>query len=323
MLFYKGLLLSLIPLLTAAQFCMDDSDFTFPLDAGGETDCAWLTKNNSATRIDTYCGRGHVKGACQKSCDFCPCESNPNFSFKLLVSSASSPTIQECNWISKSNPLDRQTRYCFENDGVSASTIGTECVSDCGFCTGGSGTPAPSKSPVRSPPTSSTKMPTDSFTKEPTVTKSPTVTKPTSNTTPSAAPVTRRPTRTPTTKSPSRAPVTACADDADFKFNLDFGGEQDCAWLTIKHSATAKRTATYCGRGHVKGACQKTCKFCSCTDDTTFVFPLQSVNGEQNCEWLGKKNSASRQNKYCFEEHGRSASAVGNKCVASCGFCSA
>ena len=130
------------------------------------------------------------------------------------------------------------------------------------------------------------------------------------------------PTRSPSNKIPYRAPFTACADDTDFKLNLDVGGEQDCAWLTSKSSATDTRTATYRGRGHVKGACQETCNFCSCADDTTFMFPLQSLDGEQNCEWLGGKNSASRQNKYCFEENGGSASAVGDKWVASCGFCS-
>lgn len=319
MLFYKVLLLSLIPvLIAAAQSCTDDSDFTFPLDSqGGEANCKWLTKNSSAsdTRIETYCSRGHVKGACQKSCKFCPCESNPKFSFKLV--SASTPTVQKCNWISKTNYLDRQKKYCFEKDGVSASKIGTKCVADCGFCTGGSGTPAPSKPPVRSPPTSSTKTPTGSSTKLPTVTR------PTSNTTPTAAPVTRSrsPTRTPTTKSPSKAPVTACTDDANFKFNPDLGDERkDCAWLT-KTNAN-KRRELYCGRGHIKGACQKTCNFCRCKDKTTFMFPLQSADGKQNCEWLGKKNSASRQSKYCFRKDGESATQVGNKCVASCGFCS-
>jgi hypothetical protein len=51
------------------------------------------------------------------------------------------------------------------------------------------------------------------------------------------------------------------------------------------------------------------------------MFPLQSADGEQNCEWLGKNNAASRQKKYCLEENGESASQVGNNCVASCGFC--
>ena len=59
----------------AANACVDDVDFTFVIDIWNTQDCAWLNRQNSAIRKDKYCIRGHVKGACQSPCIFCPCNS--------------------------------------------------------------------------------------------------------------------------------------------------------------------------------------------------------------------------------------------------------
>ena len=69
-------LVALIPALAVAQTtCTDNAAFRFNHD--DHTDelmgCDWLTENNAEDRKAKYCVRGPIKGACQASCDFCPC----------------------------------------------------------------------------------------------------------------------------------------------------------------------------------------------------------------------------------------------------------
>jgi PT repeat. len=113
--------------------CVDNTSFTFQLDNGNTQDCEWLTKNADKTdgRIASYCIRGHVKGGCQKSCDFCPCEDDASYRFIL-----DNGTEQDCEWFVRNlDKIDvRRGRYCYAEDGVSASAVGDACVSSCGFC---------------------------------------------------------------------------------------------------------------------------------------------------------------------------------------------
>jgi hypothetical protein len=134
------------------------------------------------------------------------------------------------------------------------------------------------------------------------------------------------------TSSPSRHPITkaptTCIDDPLFNFILDNGNVQNCQWLTRNSDpdTTASRIAKYCSRGHVKGACQSTCEYCPCQDDVAFEFRLD-IGRLRSCDWLLKNKDplidATRVDKYCYADEGKTiASAVGNACVLSCGFCS-
>jgi len=51
--------------------CYDNASFTFNLDNGKLQNCAWLTKTNPDTRINKYCPRDVIQGACQASCSSC------------------------------------------------------------------------------------------------------------------------------------------------------------------------------------------------------------------------------------------------------------
>ena len=113
--------------------CIDNASFTFSLDNGNVQDCSWLTKNltRREARIKRYCVRGPVKGACQKSCDFCHCEDDPSYTFTLQ-----NGVEQNCKWLTRNTDRTdlRRRRYCYEKDGISASTTGDACVFSCGFC---------------------------------------------------------------------------------------------------------------------------------------------------------------------------------------------
>ena len=205
-----------------------------------------------------------------------------------------SGTKQKCAWFTKNykNSSTRRNKYCFAADGVTASTIGSNCQYGCGFCSGDTSppasapsTPAPSKATVTSPPS------------------------PTGDTLSPA-------------KAPTKAPPSGgCSDSASFKFFLDSGKTQNCAWLTKRNSVTRK--TMYCSRGHVKGACQDTCGFCACVDDPTTTFPLlKNKDKSRNCAWIAKTNVANRQGNYCYDTVDLSAASdIGDSCVSSCGFC--
>ena len=135
------------------------------------------------------------------------------------------------------------------------------------------------------------------------------------------------PTKAPT-KAPTRAPTTpddnSCSDIDSFTFPLDnvVGSYGYCAWLTKTNANTRK--ARYCDRGHVKGACPQTCGACGVTDDATFTFDLDNVEGKTvGCEWIAanSERKSARRSRYCFASDCESASeSVGNACVESCGF---
>lgn len=274
----------------------DDPDFEFVVDLTGEkVQCSWLTSKNQDKRIQKYCGRGHIKGACQESCNFCSCVDDPTFMFMLENNKR-----QPCSWILLKNTEDRRENYCYKNKNVAAgiaSDIGNKCVNACGFCSGGAPPTTSTKSPVSAPsPTSSTKAPT--FT---------------------------------TTDSPTKAPVFApssCSDDANFRFILDDASkdnkEQGCEWLTRNQDPEKleKRISTYCPRGHIKGACQASCDFCPCVDKAGYKFSRPD-NGlkKKTCNWIA---GAPHRRRFCFEDEdteGGVTSDVGDNCPASCGFC--
>ena len=80
-------------------------------------------------RKNAYCDKGHVKGACRKACNNCSCSDNKSFSFMTKQG-----RNQTCEWISARNMLERRRKYCYANDGTSASKVGDECPNSCGFC---------------------------------------------------------------------------------------------------------------------------------------------------------------------------------------------
>lgn len=114
--------------------CLDDSTFTFQLDDGSTQNCAWLSRN--INELDNYCGRGHVKGACKASCNFCVCADDSSFTFRLV----SNGRRRRCNWLVKNSRKmkNRRENYCFlaGSDLQSASLdVGSACIQSCGFCT--------------------------------------------------------------------------------------------------------------------------------------------------------------------------------------------
>ncbi|GFH50016.1 hypothetical protein CTEN210_06492 [Chaetoceros tenuissimus] len=172
----------------------DTTSFFFELENGKVKNCEWITKNdaNFKKRFDKYCYRGHVKGACGSSCNFCNCEDNDEFRF-----STNRGKQVGCTWLTeKDDKIDgRISKYCYENSNPQVATqIGNECVSSCGFCSESSDTPSdvPSDQPSLSPsdqPSDDTDPSTLSPTKAPTRGPTP------------------RPTSRPTS-SPSNCPVT-------------------------------------------------------------------------------------------------------------------
>ena len=122
---------------------------------------------------------------------------------------------------------------------------------------------------------------------------------------------------------PALAAAQTCTDSTTFKFNIDTGPEQDCAWLN-KSLNTADRISKYCAYGSVKWACQATCGSCAATcADSKLAFTLDFGGAVANaCPWLAKK--ASRTTAYCkrgAETAPKAGFEVGAACPATCGFC--
>ena len=119
-------------------------------------------------------------------------------------------------------------------------------------------------------------------------------------------------------------PITLpnCIDDDTFEFTADMGGTRNCAWLN--EGRANRRQNKYCGRGHIKGACMKTCMNCVCEDDSTFEFPLESGAGDKPCTWIMDNDNAigQRRSKYCLEDDEIISTEIGGMCTESCGFCS-
>ena len=180
-----------------------------------------------------------------------------------------------------------------------------------------SGVPSdsPTNNPSSEPSTVPTNNPTTSIKPSATPTVSP-------SKSPALIPTSLAPTKSPTqipTESLTSAPPSSCADNDAFKFTLDNGSPGDCEWLTLNNPAN--RISKYCGRGHIKGACPASCGFCPCGDNSGFKFDLENGK-EQNCAWFLLNNTSRRRLKYCYAADGKSASAIGNECVAACNFCS-
>ncbi|GFH49284.1 hypothetical protein CTEN210_05760 [Chaetoceros tenuissimus] len=125
--------------------CYDSSEFTFIRDNGESTKCSWLTSANTETRIERYCDRGDVKGSCKRTCNSCDCVDDEFFSFQ-----ANNGNFRSCAWISRDKVSQRRERYCFDDNGISASRIGDACVNSCGFCVNQEN-PTPFSFPVSSP----------------------------------------------------------------------------------------------------------------------------------------------------------------------------
>lgn len=113
-------------------------------------------------------------------------------------------------------------------------------------------------------------------------------------------------------------------DNKSFTFKLDTGKEKKCEWITKNESKLQKRFDKYCYRGHVRGACGSSCRFCTCEDNIDFRF-VTNQGKQVECNWLTKKDESTnaRRWKYCYENKDpQVASEIGNQCVSSCGFCS-
>ena len=67
--------------------------------------------------------------------------------------------------------------------------------------------------------------------------------------------------------------VDGCADDATFKFPLNYDSSkmENCAWLTKNVKKTTYRTTTYCPS--VKAKCVKSCTTCS-TSSPIILYPV-------------------------------------------------
>jgi len=219
--------------------------------------CWWVARKDT----DSRCAIPGIADTCRSTCNNCGCSDVASFTFNL-----DNGKEQDCAWFTENsdNISIRRDKYCFAADGVTASTIGSNCQYGCGFCSGD--TLSPTKAPTRSPS------------------------------------------------------AGGCSDNASFEFLLGSGKTQNCAWLTKRNSVT--RTAEYCSRGDVKGACQNACDFCACEDDSTTTFPLKNQDKSQNCAWIAKKNVVNRQGIYCYDTVDPSAASdIGDSCVSSCGFC--
>jgi cell division septation protein DedD len=116
-----------------SNFCVDDSTFIFKLDDGSTQNCSWLQRN--VIEIEKYCNRGHIKGACRASCNFCLCTDDSSYKFRLT----NNGKRRRCNWLVKNsrNIQVRRENYCFASDLQSASSdVGNACIESCGFCKG-------------------------------------------------------------------------------------------------------------------------------------------------------------------------------------------
>lgn len=118
---------SAAPTFNVERICSDHLSYTFLRDNGRTGTCAWIQVTQR--RKNAYCDKGHVKGACRKACNNCSCSDNKSFSF--LTNQGRN---KKCEWINARNMLQRRRKYCYSNDGTSASKVGDECPNSCGFC---------------------------------------------------------------------------------------------------------------------------------------------------------------------------------------------
>jgi len=123
----------ILALSATSQLCMDDASFKFAIPIGKIKNCAWLGKWNTARRIANYCRREEVNRACKMSCKACDssfCKDDAEFTF------LHNGKTRKCAWfIYKELAPKYISRYCFEDDGSSPSTIADSCIRSCGFCT--------------------------------------------------------------------------------------------------------------------------------------------------------------------------------------------
>ena len=325
--FFKVAIISIIPVLIVSE-CIDSSTFTFTLDNDAEQDCAWLTKNASkiTERKALYCGRGHVRAACQDSCDSCgeACADDTNFVFSL-----DSGILADCAWFGLDNSVNRIANYCFRGQPTTLAgfEVAASCPDACGFCPVVTPTPAPitTGDPVVFLPTESPNI--SMLTIDLTSSDSTPILRPTNE--PSDSPSEQpsdEPSVTPSTF-PSDSLFPTCIDSSTFTFTLDNGNKQNCAWLTKSASKITIRKNHYCVE--VKSACPASCDLCCPSSDPDnlalapadipgfeFTNDLETI---KNCTWLTPKNlirAAKRKAKYCIRPH------IHGGCNASCGYCS-
>jgi len=283
-----------------------------------------------------------VKGACQRTCDFCPCQDDSSFVYDF-----DDEGLRGCDWLlEEGDPLIDASRiddFCYaDEEKTVASEVGDACVLSCGFCSESQiEFEFPSLSPTKTISVAPSRVPT----LIPSLHSAAPSSKPSTlrsehpmadpSATPSAYPSQKpshQPTTIPSLPAPSGQPSTEaptnCIDDTLFNFTLDIGSIQDCEWLTRNSDPikVALRITRYCNRGHVKGACQRTCDFCPCQDDSSFVYDFDD-EGLRGCDWLLEEGDplidASRIDDFCYADEEKTvASEVGNACVLSCGFCS-
>ena len=317
--YLKSFILTVLPALIASQACMnmDDETFRFTLDNDEVQDCSWLTWRNDDKRIEKYCDRGDVKGACQESCESCPCADDSTYTFTLDYNGH----VQTCKWFAQNNSEVRKEKYCYETDGKTVSTTGHHCIDACGLCSSRVPSSTPTGIPSMKPSVQPVAQPSSTPSLSPHPSANPTISP---SSTPSLSP---HPSANPTMSmepSETKPTATGCMDDPEFNFEIDIGVTIDCGWLTKNNEATSKRKAEYCGRGHVKGACQYTCGSCTtCKDAKDYKFALAYSESSKSCAWLTRNwmNEDKRRQKYCYGKDGKSSSNIGDMCISACGFC--
>ena len=102
---------------------------------------SWLTKNRKRVTIrkENYCSKAQVKTLCQKTCDFCECKDDPNFTFPLFKDfyQPSASHVADCAWLTK-NKWRTETRinnYCkWSGKGFQGGAVRDACAKSCGFC---------------------------------------------------------------------------------------------------------------------------------------------------------------------------------------------
>lgn len=138
--------------------CVDDPSFTFTLYNGNEKPCSWLTEQNADNRKQIYCKHGHIKGACQASCDFCPCVDTPGY---LYVDDEGN--VKPCENL-QDLPPSKAKEVCSTN-----KLVENHCPKSCDLCRGDG---APSSEPSRPPSPMPSPFPTLRPTSQPSVTPS-------------------------------------------------------------------------------------------------------------------------------------------------------
>ena len=141
--------------------CVDDPSFTFTLYNGNEKPCSWLTEQNADNRKQIYCKHGHIKGACQASCDFCPCVDTPGHKWV----DDTTGNLKTCEDL-KDLPPHKVKEEC---SGTPAKRMTADyCPKSCDLCRDG----VPSSEPSRPPSPMPSPFPTLRPTSQPSVTPS-------------------------------------------------------------------------------------------------------------------------------------------------------